>query len=294
MSGHFEFYAHAGVRKWVLLALLFGCLSLAFTALYASGVMNRATLEFERWLIGRPLTQFDCVLVEWRNFGAATFNLIFIALVGIICGLTHYRWRVLPYLLILILISIAIEEIGKNLFSLSVSSTMHSGMASLTCPQEGRSRLQHLQLGLGMWWLAPLPPRGLQDWAHNVSQKPINTSFAQLTLSHSYPSGHAIRWWFTGLLVSWLLWKHIKSGIVRWSLVILTLVLSFLGAAIQLYVGAHFVIDTFAGYLLGTSLACCAIGLLILNEKKHEDMQLRSVLPTKGTSLEDVHSSKMT
>ena len=88
MSGHFEFYAHAGVRKWFLLALLFGCLSLAFTVLYASGVMNRATLEFERWLIGRPLTQFDCVLVEWRNFGAASFNLIFIALVGIICGLT--------------------------------------------------------------------------------------------------------------------------------------------------------------------------------------------------------------
>ena len=112
-----------------------------------------------------------------------------------------------------------------------------------------------------MWWLAPLPPRGLQDWAHNVSQMPINTSFAQLTLSHSYPSGHAIRWWFTGLLIAWLLWKHIKSGIVRWPLVVLTLILSFLGAAIQLYVGAHFIIDTLAGYLLGTSLACCAIGI---------------------------------
>ena len=223
MSGHFEFYAHAGVRKWFLLALLFGCLFLAFTALYASGVMNRATLEFERWLIGRPLTQFDCVLVEWRNFGAATFNLIFIALVGIICGLTRYRWRVLPYLLILILISIAIEEIGKNLFSLPVSSTMHSGMAALTCPQEGQSRLQHLQLGLGMWWIAPLPPPGLQDWAHTVSQLPINVGIHQLIPSQSYPSGHAIRWWFTGLLVAWLLWKHIKSGIVRWPLVVLTL-----------------------------------------------------------------------
>jgi hypothetical protein len=83
MSEYSQFYAHAGVRKWFLLALLFGCLFLAFTALYASGVMNTATLEIERWLIGRPLTQFDCVLVEWRNFGAATFNLIFIALLGL-------------------------------------------------------------------------------------------------------------------------------------------------------------------------------------------------------------------
>ena len=294
MSGHFEFYAHAGVRKWFLLALLFGCLSLAFTVLYASGVMNRATLEFERWLIGRPLTQFDCVLVEWRNFGAATFSLIFIALVGIICGLTHYRWRVLPYLVILILIGIAIEEVGKNLFILPVSLTMHSGMAALACPQEVHSRLQHLQLGLGMWWIAPLPPPGLQDWAHTISQLPINTSFDRLIPGHSYPSGHAIRWWFTGLLIAWLLWKHITSSIVRWPLVAITLSLCFFGAAIQFYVGAHFIIDTLAGYLLGTSLACCAIGLLILNEKKPNDVKLRSVLPVQGTSSGDVHASKMT
>ena len=176
MSRHFKFYELAGARKWFLLALIFGCLFLALTAFYASGVINRATLEVERWLIGRPLTQFDCVLVEWRNFGAASINLIFIAIVGIVCGLTRYRWRVLPYLLILILISIAIEEVGKKLFSLPVSLTMHSGMAALACPQEGQSRLQHLQLGLGMWWIAPLPPPGLQDWAHTVSQLPINTS----------------------------------------------------------------------------------------------------------------------
>ena len=294
MSEHFEFYAHAGVRKWFLLALLFGCLFIAFTALYASGVMNRNTLEFERWLIGRPLTQFDCVLVEWRNFGAATFNLIFIALIGIICGLTRYRWRMLFYLLILILVGIAIEDVGNRFFSLPVSLRMHSGMAALACPQEGQSSLQHLQLGLGMWWTAPLPPLGLQDWTHAVSQLPINVGIHRLIPSHSYPSGHAIRWWFTGLLVAWLLWKHIKSGIVRWPLVILTLSLSFLGAAIQLYVGAHFIIDTLAGYLIGTSLACCTIGLLILNEKKHEDMQLSSVSPAQGTSSEDIHASNMT
>jgi len=294
MSSHIKFYERADARKWFLLALLFGCLFLVLTAFYASGMINRATLEVERWLIGRPLTQFDCVLVEWRKFGAVFINLILIAMIGIVCALTHYRWRVLPYLLFLILISIAIEEIGKKLFSLPVSLTIHSGMAALACPQDGQSRLQHLQLGLGMLWIAPIPPPGLQDWAHTVSQLPINTILDRLIPSHSYPSGHAIRWWFTGVLVAWLLWKHIKSSIVRWPLVALTLILCFLGAAIQFYVGAHFLIDTLAGYLLGTSLACCAIGLLILNEKKHEDTQPGSVLPVQGTSSEDVHPSKMT
>jgi len=294
MSGHIQFNALAGARKWFLLSLLFGCLFLILTAFYASGVINRTTLEIEQWLIGRPLTQFDCVLVKWRNFGAASINLIFIAIVGIVCGLTRYRWRVLPYLLLLILISLAIEEIGKKLFSLPVSLTIHSGMAALACPQEEQSRIQHLQLGLGMWWIAPLPPPGLQDWAHTVSQLPINTTLDRLIPSHSYPSGHAIRWWFTGLLVAWLFWKHIKSSIVRWPLVALTLILCFLGAAIQFYVGAHFMIDTLAGYLIGTSLACCAIGLLILNEKKRDDVQNRSVLPAQKTLTGDVHASKMT
>lgn len=294
MPAHTKFYAHHDARKWFLLALPFACLFLVLPALYASGALNTATLEIERWLIGRPLTQFDCVLVEWRNFGSAPFNLIFVALVGIVCGLTRFRWRVLIYLLILVLVGIAIEEIGKIFFSLPVSLRMHSGMASLACPQEGQSKLQHLQLGLGMWWAAPPPPIGLQDWAHTVSQIPINVDVHRLIPSHSYPSGHAIRWWFSGLLVAWLFWKQIKSAMLRWTLVALILILSFLGAAIQWYVGAHFMIDTLAGYLLGTSLACCAIGLLILNEKKRADRQTKSVFSVHETSSEDVHISKMT
>jgi membrane-associated phospholipid phosphatase len=284
----------AAARKWFLLALIFGCLFLALTAFYATGAINTATLEVERWIIGRPLTQFDCVLVEWRDFGAATVNLIFITLVGIACGLTRYRWRVLPYLVIMILIGIAVEEVAKKIFALPLPPIMRSGMATLTCPQKGQSRLLQLQLGLGMWWKAPLPPLNLQNWAHTVSQLPIYTSFGRLQRSHSYPSGHAIRWWFTGLLISWLFSKHVKPGIVRWLLVVLTLILCFFGAAIQFYVGAHFIIDTLAGYLLGTALACCAIGLLIMNEKKSNEGQLRSILPVPRTSSGDVPASKVT
>jgi membrane-associated phospholipid phosphatase len=284
----------AEARKWFLLALIFGCLFLALTAYYATGAINTATLEVERWIIGRPLTQFDCVLVQWRNFGAPTVTLVFIALVGIVCGLTRYRWRVLPYLVILILIGIAVEEVGKKFFALPLSSIMRSGMTTLTCPQAGHSRLLQLQLGLGMWWKAPLPTLNLQDWAHTVSQMPVNTNSGQLQQSNSYPSGHAIRWWFTGLLLAWLFWKHVKQGIVRWLLVMLILIVCFLGAAIQFYVGVHFITDTLAGYLLGTALACCAIGLLIMNEKKNNERRLRSDLPVPLTSSDDVPASKVT
>src|SRR6266487_726040 len=106
------------------------------------------------------------------------------------------------------------------------------------------------------------------ELAHTVSQMPINGSSGLLDQSYSYFSGHALRWWFTGLLFAWLFWRHVKPGVVRWLWVLLTLTLCFLGAAIQFYVGSHFISDTIAGYFLGTALACFAIGLLILNDKK--------------------------
>jgi len=268
MYRHIKWHELAGARTWFLLALIFGGLFLAFTAIYTTGALDMATLVVEQRMIGRPLIQFDCVLVEWKNFGAALVNLVFIALLGVACGLTHYRWRVLPYLVILVLISIATEAVGKQLFALPLPPMMRSGMVALACPQAGQSPLLHLQLGLGMWWKAPLPTLNVQSWAHTVSQMPINGSSGLLDQSYSYFSGHALRWWFTGLLFAWLFWRHVKPGVVRWLWVLLTLTLCFLGAAIQFYVGSHFISDTIAGYFLGTALACFAIGLLILNDKK--------------------------
>lgn len=254
-------------RKWLLLTLIFAGLFLLLTALYTMGALDIATLVVEREMIGRPLLQFDCVLVEWSNFGAAPVNLAFIALVGTACGLTRYRWRVLPCLVLLVLVGIGAEQIGKTLIALPFPALMRSGMVSLACPQAGPSPLQHLQLGLGMWWEAPLPARNVQDWAQTVSQMPINLNSGRLEDNQSYPSGHAIRWWFTGLLMAWLCWRHSKRGVARWLFVVLTLTLCFLGAAIPFYVGVHLLSDTLAGYFLGTALACFAIGLLLLNEK---------------------------
>ena len=269
----------AVTRKWFLLALVFAGLFLIFTAIYATGALDMATLVVERRLIGRPLIQFDCVLVEWSNFGATPVNLVFITLLGTTCGLTRYRWRVLPYLAILVLLGIAAEALGKALISLPVPAIMVSGMVGLTCPQAKSSLLQHFQLGLGMWWEAPLPTRNVQAWSHTVSQMPINLSSGHIEQNQSYPSGHALRWWFTGLLLAWLLWRHLQRGVARWLFVVLTLTLGCLGAAIPFYVGTHFLSDTLAGYFLGTALACIAIGLLILNENRRNQEQLRYASP---------------
>ena len=256
--------AHA----WFLLALIFAALFLLLTAFYASGALTMPTLMVERWLIGRPQLQFDCVLVEWRNVGAAPVTLVIVTLLGVLCALTRYRWRVLALLVALALIGIIAEIVGKHFIALSLPPVMRSGMVALTCPQASPSRLQHIQLGLGMWWKAPLPARGEQDWAHTVSQMPILLNAGHLEENYSYPSGHALRCCFVGLLGAWLLWRHLPAGIIRWLSVLLLLIISVFAAAISFYIGVHFISDTIAGYLLGTSLACCAIGLLKLNDKK--------------------------
>src|SRR5260221_14683155 len=105
----------AVARKWFLLALIFGGLFLACTALYATGALDMATLVVERWMIGRPLTQFDCVRGEWKNFGAAPVNLVFMALLGTAWGGTRDRCRVWPSRGIVVLLGIAAEDVGKTL-----------------------------------------------------------------------------------------------------------------------------------------------------------------------------------
>src|SRR5260370_12018373 len=144
MYRHIKWDELAVARKWLLLVLIFGGLFLACTAIYATGALDMATLVVERWMIGRPLTPFDCVLVEWKNFGAAPVNLVFIALLGTACGCTRYRWRVLPYLVILVLLGIAVEDVGKTLFALPLPPVMRSGMPDLTCPQAFPSPLHNL------------------------------------------------------------------------------------------------------------------------------------------------------
>lgn len=258
-------------RAWFRLALIFGGMFLVGTIIYATEGLDMATLVAERWLVGRPLTSLDCVLLEWRNIGAAPLVLGLVALIGIIGALTRrYRWRVALYLVLLILFGAVVEGIGKKLITLPIPSSLQSGMTTLTCPQRGDSLSLRLQLSLGMWWKAPVIPINVQDWAQTVSQLPLTISTGKIKYGHTYPSGHAARWWFLGLVLAWLCWRHNKRAVVRWFLTSLVLLLCFLGASIQFYTGVHFLSDTIAGYVLGTALACAAIGVLLLNDT-HRD-----------------------
>jgi membrane-associated phospholipid phosphatase len=270
------------VRTWLLLALLFGTLFLCSFLVYRTGALDSATLRVERWIVGRPLTQFDCVLIQWRNVGAAPATFVLIVLIGTIGALTRrYRWRMLVYLLLLLLFSVIIEEAGKKLFSLPFPSEMRSGMTTLACPQGGQRLLFHLQLALGMWWKAPMPSNSLQDWAHTTSQMPLTVTASNVTDSNSYPSGHATRWWFTGMILAWLWRRHRQPGVGRRLGFWLILMVCFLGASIQFYVGAHFLSDTLAGYLLGTVLGCLAIAALTLNATRRQPGQIHIDAPAR-------------
>src|SRR6266516_1339547 len=74
------------------------------------------TLYLEQWLLHRPLTGIDCVFHQWKRFGEVPMNLFFTFILRIGCLWLGYRRRVLPYLLLLMLLSIGSEVVGKQIF----------------------------------------------------------------------------------------------------------------------------------------------------------------------------------
>jgi hypothetical protein len=252
----------------LLLALSFGGLFLLVSLLYALGVLTLPTLWIERWLVGRPLVQLDCVLVEWRNFGAPSITLTLFAGVGLVSVLTRrYRWPVLPCLLLLILFSAFVETVGKQFIDIPLPLSLQSAMISLSCPQRIHGLSTQLPLFLGMWWQAPLPSPSASAFAQLVAHQPIRLTPGAFVEVFDYPSGHAIRWCFTGVVLCWLCWRHMRPAALRRPLAVALLVLCYLGAAIHFYIGAHLLADTLAGDLLGTALGTLAVALFLLNER---------------------------
>jgi hypothetical protein len=261
-------------RRWFRLALIFGGLFLAVSVLYALGALDMPTLLIERWLLARPLMQVDCVLVEWRNFGSPYITLGLFTSVGALCILTRrYRWPILPYLLLLILFSAFIETVGKQFIGTPLPFTMQSAMASLSCPQRGHGLSAQLPLFLGMWWRAPLPSPAAQSFVQSVAHLPVRLTPGSFEDFYGYPSGHAIRWCFTGVVLAWLCWRHMRPAVLRRPLAVVLLVLCYLGAAIHFYIGAHLFPDTLAGDLLGTTLGCLAVALFVLNDRQRRRSQ---------------------
>lgn len=259
-------------RKWLILAFILTMAFLIYCAVYATGVTNMWTLEVERWLVGRPESRIDCVLSVWRNLGEIPAAVALLGLIGIACILGWYRKRVLPLLLLLLLLGVGVETLGKALISVPLPNTLRSGMTDLTCPQIDQSPdLIHLELtrigvALGMVNLVAPPSQAKISWSQEVSRMPLDLQASEP--ENSFPGGHAMRWSFVWLLVSWLAWRHIRSRFLGVLLAALFFVFAFVGGFIQFYIGVHFISDTIAGYLFGGALACCAIAVLLLNDTR--------------------------
>ena len=239
---------------------------LLYTAIFLTGALLSPTLRLEQWLLHRPLTGIDCVLHQWKKFGEVPMSLFFTFLLGIGCLWLGYRRRVLPYLLLLMVLGIGSEAVGKQIFPQPVPVSLVVGMSNLRCQQvSDQSPLSlEVKLVLGMWWEAPPAPAGL---IHRTLVSATTPFTLHVTATYQgYPSGHAIRWMFLGLILSWLVWKHVRKRLLRRRLLVITLVVAFGGGLSLVYIGSHLTTDLLAGYLIGASAACCAIGLLAQNE----------------------------
>jgi len=111
---------------------------------------------------------------------------------------------------------------------------------------------------LGMWWEAPRAPA----WRIHRTLVSADTPFTlDVTATHQgYPSRHVILWMFLGLILTWLVWKHARKRLLCRLLLVITLGMAFGGGLLLVYTGSHLATDLLAGYLIGASAACCAIG----------------------------------
>ena len=271
-----------GARLWFLAAMLLLVLFIIYTAVFSTGALLYPNLQLEQLLLHRPLTGIDCVLFEWRQFGEVWFSLLLTLALGIACLFLGYRRSILPCLLLLLLFGVGIEYVGKQYFPQVVPVNMQAGMNSLACPQMWRMpRSVKIMVSMGMWWNAPSVRPKRVEYEHYSANAPLIFD-ENAAVENGYPSGHAIRWCFIGLVACWLVWRHIKKRVLRPLLTAVTLAIALGGGLAQFYIGLHLSTDLIAGYLLGASSACCAIGLLLRNEKTSKR---ETQLPTRDSTI---------
>lgn len=254
--------------RWFVWSMFLLIVAGVYTAIFATGVFLYPMLHVEQLLVQRPITGVDCVFSEWARLGQIDVGLFLTLMLGIVCLLLGYRRRMLPYLLLLLLLGVGIEYVGKQVFPQPVPEQLNIGLISLRCPQLARQpRSVRWSIAVGMWWEAPtIPPRRVKIAQYAALASLVIDDDA--TMSYGYPSGHALRWSFLGLVACWLCQRHIRRRLPRTLLMILMLLITFGGGFAQFYIGNHLGTDVIVGYLLGLSAACCAIGLLQRNQKQ--------------------------
>lgn len=276
-------------RVWLLplASLVALALFIVYTFIVASGALLYPTMYQEQWLLRRPLTGVDCVLRQWGNIGDPLPALLFVLALSVLCLFLRYRPRTLFYLCLLFLIGVGAEWLGKQYFAQPVPGKLYMGLTSLSCPQIWKiPHATRVEIDFGMWWLA-LPishGRALNAWYSATTP----FTFADAQTVYGYPSGHAIRWCFIGLVACWLAWRQVKWRVVRFFCMALALVVAFGGGFAQFYIGYHLTTDLTGGYLLGISLACLAITLLGRNERRHRQGKPLSLPASPPTMQEPV------
>lgn len=256
------------IYRWFLAAFVLLLLFLLYTALFSTGVLLHLTLQADQWLLHRPLTSADCVFRQWKLLGDPPFSSFLIVALGVVCLWLGYRKRVLPYLVLLLVLGLGVEFVGKQVFAQPIPNSLGYGMSTLGCPQVLRQpRSVRLMVMLGMWWEA----RPVSAKAKLKEQYGATTPYTldDADPDNGYPSGHAIRWSFLGLVVGWLFWRHVKRRLLRRVLMAIAFAIAFAGGFIMFYIGLHLITDITAGYLFGASMACCAIALLQHSESKN-------------------------
>ncbi|GCE46582.1 PAP2 superfamily protein [Thermosporothrix hazakensis] len=263
--------ARVPAYRWFLAAVILFLLFLLCTALYAAGVFHTPVLRLEQQWLLRPATRIDCLFWEWRRAGVFPVSLLFTVLLGGLCWLLGYRKRVVILLVFLLAVAMGFEVAGKLAFEFTMPSALRSGLTTLACPQMyGQPKIVEVKTALGFWNEIPAPIAEKASWARDVAQMPLPMDDLSklppedITGESGYPSGHALRWMFLGLIACWLCWKHLRVPVLRELLAGCFLFLAFFGGFMQFYIGNHVLTDTLAGYLLGAAAACAAIGGLLL------------------------------
>ncbi len=223
------------VRAWFVAACLLLILFGVYTVIFSTGVLLYPTLHIEQWLLHRPLTSLDCVLSGWKILGEVGASALFTLLLAIACLLLRYRRRVMVYLFLLLLLGVAAEYVGKQVFSQVVPVDTQFGINSLACPQMWNApRSVRLMVGLGMWWKAPPVHAGRIRNEQFRANAPLIFD-ERAYIANGYPSGHAIRWCFIGLVACWLIWRHMKYRLLRILLMAIALAIAFGGGFAQFY-----------------------------------------------------------
>ena len=127
---------------WLLVAGMLVALCLIYTGLYSLGVFNLVTSQQEYWLLLRPKTKVDCVLLQWSTPGSVPVMLLLTVLLGLFCWRLGYGRRTL---LAVLFIRTLPDEDFKGQIKCEERGRNHQGSATFRIAKDQHLGLLHLE-----------------------------------------------------------------------------------------------------------------------------------------------------